>query len=189
LAITEKVRDKTMKTRIKKDIIICILLFVVLLLIVDSNMRPTRLGKTNYYLMDDPGPLELYCIDKGSNSFYECVVSGRITDIYWNEQYILTTQCDVWSDSIAGYYIVKMLPSVEKGVPWEKTKLLSKEEYEQKKQELLLNEKEMKHINLFDNKHIVWAYFKLIVAVCILLTIVWFVLKHTVRFLKSKIQE
>jgi hypothetical protein len=43
-----------------------------------------------------------------------------------------------------------MLPPVEKGVPWEKTGLLSKEEYEQKKQELLLNENEMKHIHIFD---------------------------------------
>jgi len=39
-----------------------------------------------------------------------------------------------------------MLPPVKKGVPWEKTDLLSKEEYEHKKMELNLNENEMKHI-------------------------------------------
>jgi hypothetical protein len=43
-----------------------------------------------------------------------------------------------------------MLPPVKKGVPWEKTGILSKEEYENKKQELRLNEKEMQHIHIFD---------------------------------------
>jgi hypothetical protein len=43
-----------------------------------------------------------------------------------------------------------MLPlGVKKGNPCEKTDPLSKEEYDQKKQELLLNEKEMEHIHIF----------------------------------------
>jgi hypothetical protein len=43
-----------------------------------------------------------------------------------------------------------MLPlGIKKGNPCEKTGPLSKEEYEQKKQELSLNEKEMEHIHIF----------------------------------------
>jgi hypothetical protein len=76
------------------------------------------------------------------------VLEGRISDAYWNDQYILGTQHAVRSDSIIGYFIVKMLPPVKKGVPWEKIELSTKEEYEQKKRELSLNEKEMKHITL-----------------------------------------
>ena len=68
----------------------------------------------------------------------EGVVGGCIKDIYWNEQYI-----------IEGYYIVKLLPPVKKGVPWEKIGPLSKEEYGQKKLELHLNEEKMKHKSLF----------------------------------------
>ena len=51
----------------------------------------------------------------------EGVVGGCIKDIYWNEQYILVkTHYGANSDSIEGYYIVKLLPPVKKGVPWEK---------------------------------------------------------------------
>jgi hypothetical protein len=108
-------------------------------------MSPTRLGKTDYYLMSDPMSLKLYY--KWPDGYYsEPLFPGRVTDVYWNEQYILVTRSDVWSDSIEGYYIIKMLPfGTKRGVPCEKTGLLSKEEYEQKKQELGLNEKEMKY--------------------------------------------
>ena len=177
-----------MKVRIKKDTIICVLLLVVLLLIIASNMRPTRLGKTDYYLADDPMPLGLYY--QYSDYGMIGVLDGRITDIYWNEQYILATQCDVWSDSVVGYYIVKKLPlSVKKGVPCEIVGSLSKEEYEQKKQELFLNEREMKHTNLFDNKHKTFDILKLIAVAGILSVITWCVLRRIIRFLKSKIQE
>ncbi|GHT88472.1 hypothetical protein FACS189474_3790 [Bacteroidia bacterium] len=104
-----------------------------------------RLGKTNYELMEDVSSfVGLYYTYP--NDLSVGVVEGHITDAYWNEQYILVTQYYGRNDSIEGYYIVKMLPPVEKGVPWEKTKFATKEEYEQKKQELSLNEKEMKHI-------------------------------------------
>ena len=73
----------------------------------------------------------------------EGVVGGCIKDIYWNEQYILVkTHYGANSDSIEGYYIVKLLPPVKKGP-------LSKEEYGQKKLELHLNEEKMKHKSLF----------------------------------------
>ena len=80
----------------------------------------------------------------------EGVVGGCIKDIYWNEQSILVkTHYGANSDSIEGYYIVKLLPPVKKGVPWEKIGPLSKEEYGQKKLELHLNEEKMKHKSLF----------------------------------------
>ena len=150
-------------------------------------MRYERIGKTDYYLVENDviGLHHQYPEEKG---FYN-VLDGRITDIYWNKQYILATQCAVNSDSIEGYYIVKMLPPVKKGVPWKTTKFETKYEYEQKKQELGLDEKKMDHINLFDNKHIIWNYIKAVAFVGIFLAIAIYVLRGIVRFLKSKAQD
>jgi hypothetical protein len=107
--------------------------------------RSKRLGKTNYTLREDVSSfVGLYY--RYPNDISVGVVEGHIPDAYWNEQYILVTQYYGRNDSIEGYYIVKMLPPVDKGVPWEETRFATKEEYEQKKQELSLNEKEMKHI-------------------------------------------
>lgn len=105
--------------------------------------------KTDYYLVDGCPPgtryWGLYHRDR-----LEGIVGGCIKDIYWNEQYILVKiHYGANSDSIEGYYIVKMLPPVKKGVPWEKIRPLSKEEYGQKKLELHLNEEKMKHKSLF----------------------------------------
>ena len=64
-----------------------------------------------------------------------------------------TTAFEQWEDMsptlVEGYYIVKLLPPVKKGVPWEKIGPLFKEEYGQKKLELHLNEEKMKHKSLF----------------------------------------
>jgi hypothetical protein len=133
-------------------LVLCIL-FVYLLWIAFGVMvggltRSKRLGKTNYSLLENVTPnVGLYYDFTEDRDIAVCVVEGHITDAYWNEKYILVTQYYNYekSDSITGYYIVKILPPVEKGVPWKKIKLTTKEEYEQKKQELGINEKEMKH--------------------------------------------
>ena len=110
--------------------------------------RSKRVGKTNFYLVENSSyVVGLYYQYPEIQEMFFCVLGGRITDVYWNEQYILATEYAVQNDSITGYYIVKMLPPVKKGVPWEKIGPLSKGEYEQKKQELHLNEKEMKHVS------------------------------------------
>ena len=62
---------------------------------------------------------------------------------------ILVISCNAQNGS-KGYYIIKTLPLVEKGVPWERMGPLSGDNYEQMKQELHLDEKDMRHINLFD---------------------------------------
>lgn len=87
----------------------------------------------------------------------EGVLEGRITDVYWNEQYILAKQCEFYNDSIKGYYIIKILPPVKKGVPYKKIGPLSEEEFIRLKEELRLNEEEMKHLNLFKNR-IFWIW-------------------------------
>lgn len=110
-----------------------------------------RLGKTNYSLLEDVSTfIGLYYTYPDDRDFTVGVVGGHITDAYWNEQYILVTQCYGRKDSIEGYYIVKMLPLVDKGVPWKKTGPLSKKEYEQKIRELNLDEKGMKHIKILN---------------------------------------
>ncbi|KAA6302573.1 MAG: hypothetical protein EZS26_001080 [Candidatus Ordinivivax streblomastigis] len=129
------------------SVLLCLFIFGALLGGLGGFTRYKRIGKTNYYLVEGVNNVfDLHFKDPKYNSFGEGIIEGRISDIYWNDQYILVTQYAVNSDSIEGYYIVKMLPPVEKGVPWEETKFATKEEYEQKKQELSLNEKEMKHI-------------------------------------------
>jgi len=78
------------------------------------------------------------------------VIEGRITDVYWNDKYILATRCEVFSDSIVGYYIIEILPPVKKGVPRKVTGPYIKEEREKEMQKLLLDEKKMNHYNYFD---------------------------------------
>lgn len=80
------------------------------------------------------------------------ITEGRITDVYWNAQYILAKQCEFYNDSIRGYYIVKILPPVKKGVPYKKIGPLSEEEFIRLKEELGLDEREMNHLNLFKNR-------------------------------------
>jgi hypothetical protein len=137
----------------KKYIILLLVLSCILLGSCDFT-RSKRLGKTNYYLVDGNPPgtsyWGLYYQYPDMSEWFVGVFEGQVTDIFWNDEYIFATLYDFKNDSIEGYYIIKMLPPVEKGVPWEKIGILSKEEYEQKKQELLLNEKEMNHINVFD---------------------------------------
>lgn len=113
-----------------------------------------RLGKTNYYIVENEASISkvfgLYYQYPDMKESFVGVLDACIREVYWNEQYILVTSCNPQNDSVEGYYIVKMLPPVKKGVPWEKFGPLSKEEYEYKKRELNLNEKDMKHINIFD---------------------------------------
>lgn len=129
---------------------ILVVLFVFGLVLGYFNFtRSKKLEKTDYYLVDGCPPgtryWGLYHRDR-----LEGVIGGRIKDVYWNKQYILVkTYYGENSDSIEGYYIVKMLPPVKKGVPWRKIGPLSKEEYRQKKLELHLNEEEMEHKSLF----------------------------------------
>lgn len=86
------------------------------------------------------------------NGSGEGVLKARITDVYWNAQYILAKQCEFYNDSIRGYYIVKILPPVKKGVPYKKIGPLSEEEFIRLKEELGLDEREMSHLNLFKNR-------------------------------------
>lgn len=110
--------------------------------------RSKRVGKTNFYLVENlSNVVGLYYQYREMQESFAPVLDGRITNVHWNEIYILATEYAVQNDSVTGYYIVKMLPPVKKGVPWEITGPLSNREYEQKKQELHLNEKEMKHVS------------------------------------------
>lgn len=130
---------------------ILVALFVFGLLIGSFDFtRSKKIGKTDYSLVDGCPPgtnyWGLYHKDR-----LEGVIGGCVKDIYWNERYILAkTHYGANSDSIEGYYIIEMLPPVKKGVPWKKRSFLSADEYEQKKQELHIDEKEMQHIGLLD---------------------------------------
>lgn len=125
-------------------VIICIFIFGILLGLFDFT-QSKRLGNTNYYLLKNPS-VGLHYIYPKEKDMSIGVLEGRITDVYWNEEYILATQHSIKNDSIINYFIIKMFQFEKKDIPWEKIKLSTKEEYEKKKQELSLNEKKMKHI-------------------------------------------
>lgn len=165
---------------------LCILLLFVSLLGSFKFTRPTRLGKTNYYLIENAAPaFGLYHQYPDTRGSFFGVLEGRITDVYWNDEYILATQYDIQSNNLEGYYVIRMLYSVKKGVPWKKTGPFSKEEYEQQKRDLGLNEKEMKHTNLYDKKHIVWKLVRFFLFFLIVATLFIWIL----WFLKSKIRK
>ena len=109
---------------------ILVVLFVFGLVLGSFNFtRSKKLENTDYYLVD-VCPLGTRYWGVYHRDRLEGVVGGCIKDIYWNEQYILVkTHYGANSDSIEGYYIVKMLLPVKKGVPWEKIGSLFKEEY------------------------------------------------------------
>lgn len=77
------------------------------------------------------------------------VTEQRITDVYWNEEYILAKRCENRTDSILGYYIIKILPDTTRPVPWKRYGLLTWEQYTRKRDSLGLEESQMRHINLF----------------------------------------
>ena len=89
--------------------------------------RSKRVGKTNFYLVESSfDVVGLYYQYPDMKESFVGVLNACVSDVYWNEQYILATEYAVQNDSITGYYIVKMLPPVKKGVPWEKIGPLSK---------------------------------------------------------------
>ncbi len=108
--------------------------------------RSERVETSNFYLTENEANIVgLWYEYPEMQELFVPVLDGRLTDVYSNELYICVTQYALQNDSVTGYYIVKMLPPVKKGVPWKIIGPLSKGEYELKKQELHLNEKEMKH--------------------------------------------
>ncbi|MBR4085801.1 MAG: hypothetical protein IKK33_16110 [Lachnospiraceae bacterium] len=84
------------------------------------------------------------------------ILMQRITDVYWNEKYILAKRCANTNDSVIGYYIVTILPEGTRPVPWKSSELLTNEEYEKAKNELGLKEENMKHTNIFERKFLWW---------------------------------
>lgn len=136
-------------------ILICSVLFVLFIFGIVLGLfdftRSKKLGKTNYYLVENVANVfSLYYQYPDSKEFFVEVLNTCVKYVYWDEQYILVTSyCNTQCDSIEEYYIVRMLPPTEKGVPWKKDGPMSKDEYERKKQSLHLNKK-MEHIHIFD---------------------------------------
>lgn len=109
-----------------------------------------RLGESDYYLGWGIGK-EYTDLAFGDEDVHEGIISARVTDVYWDDKYILVTQCKLYNDSITGYYIVKQVRyGGEKAYP-NIFGPFSKEEYEKQKQELHLDERNMEHLNLFDS--------------------------------------
>lgn len=77
------------------------------------------------------------------------ITEPRITDVYWNKKYILATKCEAYSDTVNGYYIIEMLDDSTNVMPWILSGPMSEEEYEIKKNQLNISEKNMNYDNVF----------------------------------------
>ena len=74
------------------------------------------------------------------------VTSAKVTDVYWNSQYILAT-CNQ-KDSTR-YYIIKILAANTKPVPWKTHGPMSLENYRHYKDSLCLEETKMSYENYY----------------------------------------
>ncbi|WP_405373329.1 hypothetical protein [Pseudobutyrivibrio sp.] len=77
------------------------------------------------------------------------ITEPRITDVYWNKKYIFATKCEAYSDTVNGYYIIEMLDDSTNVMPWILSGPMSEEEYEIKKNQLNISEKNMNYDNVF----------------------------------------
>lgn len=139
-----------------KKYIIRILLFVFFLILLFGTLLGSfdfscnkRIGKTDYYVGWAIGK-QYTALYFGDEDGQEGIMGARIADVYWNETHILAKQCELYSDTLVGYYILKIVEFGKEKASKNMFGPLSEHEYRQKKQELHLNEKEMKHVNLFD---------------------------------------
>ena len=134
----------------------CIVFFVIVVLFFSCDSYNRKLKGTNFSVGWINLP-ELTCIYYDyPNGLSIGVSSQRITDVYWNDKYILAKRCANTNDSLIGYYIIKVLPNDTRSVPWQCSKLLSNEEYQRAKLELGLNEQNMKYTNIFKRKFLWW---------------------------------
>ena len=126
------------------------ILLVVIVLLVSCDSYDKKLTGTNFSIgwVNLPELTNVYYNypDGGSVG----IVRQHITDVFWNDKYILAKRCANTSDSLIGYYIITILPENTRPVPWECSELLPEEKYEQTKKQLGLNEQEMKHTNIFE---------------------------------------
>ena len=132
------------------------ILLVVIVLLVSCDSYDKKLTGTNFSIgwVNLPELTNVYYNypDGGSVG----IVRQRITDVFWNDKYILAKRCANTSDSLIGYYIITILPENTRPVPWECSELLPEEKYEQTKKQLGLNEQEMKHTNIFERTFLWW---------------------------------
>lgn len=131
---------------------LCPFIFLLALLLVSCDSYFKKLKGIDYSVgwIDMPQTTTVYYDYPDGSGSRIGVVGGGVTDVYWNENYILAKRWGPYADTLIGYYVVKILPPVKKGVPWKTTGPLSAEEYEKNKKELGLNEKDMRHINLME---------------------------------------
>ncbi len=134
----------------------CFVFFMIVVLFFSCDSYNRKLTGTDFSVGWINLP-ELTCIYYDFPSGLSIGVSSqRITDVYWNDKYILAKRCANTSDSLIGYYIITILPENTRPVPWKSSDLMSEEEYEQSKKQLGLNEQEMRHMNIFERNFLWW---------------------------------
>lgn len=128
-------------------------------LCISCDSYNKRLGDIDFSVgwVNLPYTTGLHYDSEKNGEFNYGVLEGRITDVYWNDQYILAKQCEAFNDTVKAYFIIKILPdTVKSGLPYKKIGPLTENEYTHKKQELNLNEKNMKYENIFKRKFWLW---------------------------------
>lgn len=134
------------KTTIKS---LMYLIIAVLLLTACDFSYNKKLGNSNYYIGWVNGK-EYATLFFGDKNGQEEIMNARVTDVYWNDKYILAKQCKLHSNEIVGYYIFKIVKYGKEKATKNRIGPLSQKEYDRMKVKLLLNESTMNHINIFD---------------------------------------
>lgn len=149
---------KIFKVYLRNLLIFLLMLIFLYILIFYAFLKDSyfvRLGDTDYEVgwVNSPDQTSVFYTpapDKGGES----LVEGRVTDIYWNDKYILVKKCQHYNDSVDGYFIIKILPKNNKWPQYKKTGPYTEKEYTQMKLKLHLEEKQMKYENIF--KRWIW---------------------------------
>ena len=89
-------------------IIIVTVLLIISFLSSCDNTQYKQIGDTNFYLIEDwKGNAHLYHNEGSDHSFYAIPHKGIISDVYWNQQYIIIKCCQSVNDTIKNWYVLK----------------------------------------------------------------------------------
>ena len=130
--------------------IVAFVLIVVLvplsLWVFSDNTQYKQIGTTHFYLLPDWQGIGSYLHHDGGTSggFYKITHKGSISDVYWNRQYVIVKCCQIDSDTIEYWYVMKNIKEYDWKM-FEIKQFLNGKDYKMALDSLGLSEKQMEH--------------------------------------------
>ena len=125
-------------------IIVAVLLSFPILLSCD-NTQYKQIGDTYYYLMEDwQGNAHLYYKEGSEHFFYAIAHEGVISDVYWNQKFIIIKCCQSDNDTIKFWYVMKNIKEYDWN-DYEIKPYFNRKEYEIAIDSIGLSEEHMEH--------------------------------------------